>query len=317
MIEITLPRKTSIVVETPILFAAGTVGYDGAGYRKLIALDQFGGIVTSPVTLKPRAPANGPRLVPLTAGFLLHTGLPNRGIKRVIQEYEGAWKRSVLPIILHIAASTPEEAGDMARVADRCQQLAGLEIGIQDGISIRELQETLKAIRHNTDLPILARLPLYDALALAEVAQRNGADGLVVSAPPRGTERESHAGRLVGGRVYGPWLKAQSLRVVGRVVQYASVPVTGAGGIHSVEDARDFLAAGAVAVQLDSVVWVNPTQAESIASGIGNSGLTSTSDNLVSEWDSLRGGTQPRHLPELPDDSTKDVHFDTSPFEDS
>jgi dihydroorotate dehydrogenase (NAD+) catalytic subunit len=323
MIEITLPRKTSIVVETPVLFAAGVAGYDGSPYRRLLSLDKFGALVTSPVTLKARAPASGPRVVPMTSGFLIHTGLPNRGIKRVIQEHQANWKRSVLPIILHMAASTPEEAGSMARIADQCPELHGLEIGLQEQASIREVQEILRAIRQNCELPILVRLPLFDALELSEVAQRNGADALVVAAPPRGTEREPHAGRLIGGRVYGPWLKSLSLRVVGRVIQNANVPVIGTGGIHTPEDARDFLAAGAVAVQLDTIVWVNPRMAEIIARNLGGLELTRTAGALSDEWEPGLGQTQqmqrrgqPTNLPEVSEDGTQSSRFDPIDFED-
>jgi dihydroorotate dehydrogenase (NAD+) catalytic subunit len=36
------------------------------------------------------------------------------------------------------------------------------------------------------------------------------------------------------------------------------VPLVGCGGIHSVEDARAFLGAGAVAVQVDSAIFIDP-----------------------------------------------------------
>lgn len=326
MIELTAPRKTSIVVESPVLFAAGIAGYDGSPYRKLLSLDKFGALVTSPVTLKPRYPAHGSRVVPLPSGFLMHTGLPNRGIKRVIRDYEKSWRRSVLPIILHILADSMENVEAMVRQAERCESIAGIELGLHDQITIRELQDVLHAAVNNTDLPIIARLPLYNVLNLSDVAQRNGVDALVIAAPPRGTERDAAAGRLVGGRVYGPWLKSQALRLVGRVVQYSDVPIIASGGIHTPDDARDFITAGARAVQLDTVVWVNPKMAEIIARNLGGSELTRTSGALADEWEPGMGETQrriqegqPMILPEMPpeDDITRDTPTESDYWTDS
>ena len=41
-------------------------------------------------------------------------------------------------------------------------------------------------------------------------------------------------------------------------MQASPLPIIGAGGIFSVEDARAILAAGAAAVQVDAAVWVDP-----------------------------------------------------------
>ena len=307
MIEITAPRKNAIVVETPVLFAAGFAGFDGSPYRKLLALDKFGALVTTPVSASPRNPANGPRVVPIPGGILMHTGLANAGVQRTINKYEASWRRSVLPIIVHVIATSPEAVEQCALMIDQSSEVAGIELGLNDQITYRELRDILKAAQNSTDLPILARLPLYEALPLGEVAQSTGVDALVVASPPRGTERDPKAGRLVGGRLYGPWLKAQALRAIGRVAQYADVPVIGCGGIHNPDDARDFISAGATAVQLDTIVWTNPKMAEIIARNLGGAELTRTAGALADEWEPGIGETQrmmqrgqPPNLPELP-----------------
>ncbi len=310
MIEITAPGKQSIVVETPVLFAAGVVGYDGSPYRKLLSLDKFGALVTPPLTPAPRNPAHGPRVVPLPAGFLLHTGLPNRGMRRVIQQYAESWRRSVLPIIAHLLADKYQDVEQMARLAERTPEMAGVELGLHDLASVQETRDMIVAVKQHTQLPLLVKLPLYGAVELTEVAQRNGADALVVAAPPRGTARNPLAGRLIGGRIYGPSQTAQALRMVGQVVSYADVPVIGCGGIHTPDDARDFLTAGARAVMLDSVVWTAPHQAEVIARNLGGAEITRTSGALADEWRPGMGDTSPHAPPappELPaEDDTQD-----------
>jgi dihydroorotate dehydrogenase (NAD+) catalytic subunit len=296
MIELTIPTKHALSVHNPVLLGPGAAGYDGGPYRNLISLDHFGALFTSPVSLSARFPAHGARVVPMPGGFLLHTGLPNAGIRKVLQEYEPRWARSPLPVILHVLAESPQDMEQIARNADRCRPLAGLEISLGDQLTMRETRDLLIAAKQNTDLPLFARLPLYNAHILSDVAQQNEAAALVVAAPPRGTERSPAAGRLIGGRVYGWWLKAQVLRVLGRVVQYSSLPVIAAGGVHSLADVQDFLAAGARAVQVDTLLWRDPLQAEALARAYSE-GLTNTAQAVGGDFPT---GSQPRSLPELP-----------------
>lgn len=323
MIEITAPRKNSIVVESPVLFAAGFAGYDGSPYRKLLSLDKFGALVTPPISLKPRFPAQGLRVVELHDGFLLHTGLPNPGIRRVLDQYDSNWQRSVLPIIVHLIATHVDDMVTAARIVESSDAVAGIELGLHDQVTMRELREYVHVAQANCDLPVMVRLPLYSALEMGEIAQHSGADALVVAAPPRGTEREAYAGRLVGGRAYGRWQKALNLHMVGRIAQYASVPVIGVGGIETADDARDFIAAGATAVQLDTIVWRNPRMAEAIARNLGGSELTRTSGALSDEWtpgfshtQKMRQMGQPPNLPEMFGDGEEHTQDAASDFDD-
>lgn len=318
MIELTRSGKNPLVVENPVMPAAGLFGFDGSAYHGLIDMTKLGAIVTNPVTLKPRHVAHGPRVVSLPSGVLIHTGLPNPGINRVIRQYGERWARSYPRIIVHLAVNTPDEAARCAIALERAEGVAGIELGLHDQASPRETNLLVKAVVSITQLPLLVRVPLYDAVVLAKAAVDGGAGGIVVSAPPRGTARDLQTGQLVGGRVYGPWLKAQTLRATGQVVQEVDVPVIGSGGIHSADDARDFIAAGAVAVQVDTVIWIRPGVLEVIARNLGGLELTRTSGALADEWQPGMGKTMmmrrmkddndypPRPLPPAPPDHLPD-----------
>ena len=103
-IEITRPGKHSLIVATPVLAAAGTLGF-GDRYRDLLDLDKLGALTTNPVTVDAWKPARGTRIVPLDAGFLLHTGLPNPGLKRVVSQYRKTWARLSIPVVLHLVGT--------------------------------------------------------------------------------------------------------------------------------------------------------------------------------------------------------------------
>lgn len=296
MVEITRPGKNSLSIDCPVMPAAGTFGF-GDLYRDLVDLDKLGALVTNPVTYQPWNPATGTRVVPLDAGILVHTGLPNPGLGRVISKYRGLWKSLPVPVILHLVSRSAEELQRCLEMTDREDSIAAVELGLPDDISVGDTEWLVGAALERSEKPLLVRLPFTTTEALARAASDSGAAALVVCAPPRGTARDS-GGRLVSGRVYGPLTKPIILRLVGQLARRADVPVIGAGGIHNAQDARDYLEAGAVAVQVDSVTWVQPRLIEIIARDLGGLVLTQPSGALLDEWHPGIGETELRRQKE-------------------
>lgn len=290
-IEITRPGKNSLMMDSPVMPAAGTFGY-GDVYRDLLNIEKLGAIVTNPVTYDPRSPASGTRVVPLDAGVLVHTGLPNPGLNRILKRYRNLWLMLPVPVIVHLVATTPDQVRRSASRLDTEDCVAGIELGLADDISAKEAEELVKAAVTKTEKPLLVRLPFQDVTDLAEAAADAGAGALVVSAPPRGTARDPLSGRLVSGRLYGPLVKPQVLRLVGQMLRKVDIPVIGAGGIHSPADARDYLEAGARAVQVDSVTWSQPKMLEVIARDLGGWTVTREAGALVDEWFPGMGDTE-------------------------
>ncbi len=282
MIEIT-SGKQPLRLSNPVIGASGIFGFSGE-YGRLIDLSKLGAIVTNPVTWRPRRAASGTRVVPLDSGVLVHTGLPNAGVHAIYRTYAAKWKHLPAPIIVHIVATTPEEVGKCAQVLEAAEGVVAIEIGLGDEASHRDARLMIGTARQYTHLPLLAKLPLYVARQVALAAQEAGAEALVIAAPPRGTARDPLTGQLVGGRMYGPWLKALSLRAVGQIAGHVQIPIIGCGGIHNPDDARDFLEAGAIAVQVDSVAWVRPEMVEIIARNLGGLELTRAAGALADEW---------------------------------
>src|SRR5512145_1808442 len=283
VVEITRPGKNSLVIETPVMPAAGTFGF-GDAYKDLIKIEKLGALVTNPVTFQPWQPATGTRVVPLDAGILLHTGLPNPGLSQVIEQYHNTWKNLPLPIILHLVATTVEQVRRAAERLDNEDSVDAIELGLNDDCPWQEAEQFVKAISSHTEKPVLVRLPMTDVYTLAETVADAGAGAVVIAAPPRGTARDPNSGRLVSGRVYGPLVKPMVLRMVGVMAQKLDVPVIGLGGIHTQQDARDYLEAGARAVQVDTVTWVNPKMLEWIARDLGGLVLTREAGALGDEW---------------------------------
>lgn len=290
-IEITRPGKTALEVTTPVMTAAGTFGY-GEVYRDFINIDKLGAIVTSPITYDAWNPATGTRVVPLDAGVLMHTGLPNPGLNKALRRYRNLWKLLPVPVVLHLVATTEDHIRKSAARLDEEDAIAAIELGLNDDISWEEAEAFISAAVSRTDKPVLARLPPSDAYEIAEAADGAGAGALVVTGPPRGTARDPFSGQLVTGRIYGPLVKPVVLHMVGRIARRVEAPVIGAGGIHTAQDARDFLDAGAVAVQVDSVTWIQPKMLETIARDLGGMITTKEAGALPDEWHPGMGDTE-------------------------
>ena len=106
------------------------------------------------------------------------------------------------------------------------------------------------------ELPVVVRLPLERATGLAapaaEALRAAGAAAISLG-PPRGALPMPQGGP-VSGRLYGPSLFPLALAAVKALVE-TGLPVIGAGGVYHPQQAEAMLAAGAVGVQLDSVLW--------------------------------------------------------------
>lgn len=233
----------------PLMNAAGTLGFT-PDPRRAIDLTLLGAFVTNPISLGQRTPARGTRYQPFPGGFLLHTGYPNPGLREVIRRFRDRWARSPLPIIVHLLADKIDELPGMVRQLEALEGVIGIELGLPkeiDNRAVRAFCETAQG-----ELPLIVRLPFEKAVDTAAEAIQFGAAAISLAAP-RGTFL-ARAGNLIHGRLYGPALFPQSLAIV-KQIAHSGLPVIGAGGVYSLEQCEAMLSAGALAVQLDSLLW--------------------------------------------------------------
>ena len=257
--------KRDFELRSPWMNATGMLGF-APNPRGPVDLGKLGAFITNPVSLRPRSPAESRALLPFPGGFLLHTGWPNPGLRAVLRHWAARWADASLPVVLHLMVSDPDELAEVAeRLEGRLEgleNLAALEISLPPGSSREELARLVEAAAG--ELPLIVHLPFENAAELAQALAGSGA-AAVSLAPPRGLlplkAEPADAGKpatapiaLSSGRLYGPGLLPQALQVV-QAVARAGLPVYGAGGVFSQADAQAMLAAGAAAVQLDTVLW--------------------------------------------------------------
>jgi dihydroorotate dehydrogenase (NAD+) catalytic subunit len=257
-------HKVGLTLANPVMPAAGCFGF-GTEYGRLVEVEALGAVVVGPLTAKPRQGAEPPRALPIAGGVLLHTGLANPGLAAVARRYARAWTRSPVPVIVHVAGTSPDEAASCCQRLSSVEAVAGIELGLPDAVDPYEVTTITRAARAVARPPLIVRLPLTSADVLCKAAVEAGADALTVAAPPRGTVWHTLSARFITGRLYGPFVLPLALHALRRVAKLTPVPIIGCGGIHSVEDASTFLHAGATAVQVSGALWHNPAHLVHIA----------------------------------------------------
>ncbi len=262
-----------LVLQNPVIAAAGSMGY-GVEVAELVDLPRLGGLVTRGTTRRPRAGHAAPRTADVPAGLLNGIGLQNPGLEAVLDRYAETWARWSVPVILNLCGESAGDMAEMARRLDGVPGVAAIELnlscvngarsGSAFGLDAGATASLVTAVRRATDLPLIAKLTASapDVRAIARAAEDAGADaisaintlpGLALDADRRGPA----LGSGYGG-ISGPVLRPIALRVVFEVAQGVDVPVIGIGGVTSIEDVLDLLAAGAAAVGVGVAALADP-----------------------------------------------------------
>jgi dihydroorotate dehydrogenase (NAD+) catalytic subunit len=265
MIDLAPNHKNGLLVENPILLAGGMIGYGEALHRG-VATERLGGVVVGPILQTSQGGRTGPRLAEVPGGFVLETGLQNRGINAVLKQFSALWPRLGCPVIAQLADDQPERLAKVAGRLTESNGVSGLELLLPRTATVDLVRTLLRAATRTNDLPVWVKVPLDRATLLAPAAVEAGAVGVVVGQPILGGAQPSGAGGQMGasaspltGSLYGPLAFAPMLAALAAVARLQlPCALIACGGIFTVEQVRQALAVGAQAVQIDAAVWVEP-----------------------------------------------------------
>lgn len=270
MIDLAPHNPYGLTLRQPVLTAAGCFGY-GVEYARLADITGIGAIVTRSTTLHRRRVSQPPQLIETPAGLLAIGTWPNPGLARVIERHAPVWAGWATPVLLSVAGATVEEIAAFAAALEGVEGIAGLELNLAGHADTAA--RMVAATRAASQLPLLAKLPYLegDRQALAGLARSvadAGADAIVAIGSPRGMAVDPQSSERVEGWLSGPALRPLALALVADLAAAVTIPVIGCGGIASVEDARQFLAAGAVAVQIGTALLADPGAAARIGAAL-------------------------------------------------
>lgn len=268
-------RLGDLQLQNPILLAAGTAAY-GRELADVMDLEGLGGFVTKAVSPEPRAGAPAPRVGDFAGGMINAVGLANPGMEAV--------KREDLPwiaehvhrpkVLVNVVGKVAEDFGTVVEHLDDAAGFHGFELnvscpnvkqgGMEFGADPQALHAVVAGARTRTKKPLFVKLSptLPQVGEVAKRAVDAGADGITVINTIPGMVIDVEARRrLLGfgqGGVSGPGLLAVGVLATWRVRHAVNVPIIGAGGVQSAEDALQFILAGANAVAIGTAALANP-----------------------------------------------------------
>jgi len=272
-IDLAPARHGGLQLRHPVLVAAGGAGY---GNELIEAVGELspGAIVTRSTTRQARRGNPPPRMTQQPAALLSSIGLHGPGLDEVLRRQAPRWAMSRVPIIVSICGDTADDIAWLARTLDMHPEVAGIELslacpdrgqgGLPIGLDAESSELATVSARAATELPLIVKLtPVApDLREIARAVAAAGADVISVIGPLPGLAIDEHRERALLGTSYGwlsgPTLKPVALRAVYEVAQVVPVPIIGSGGISSLEDVLDFLAAGASAVGIATAALADP-----------------------------------------------------------
>lgn len=271
-------------------FAYGLTGHEFTATGFTSPYQGLGAVVTKTVTPQPRPGNPMPRLVETGQGAINSIGLENVGFVDFLAAILPALEERGVPTVVSLAATHPEEFGDMAaRLHETAADFThwhGVEInlscpnvaegGHDFGRDPSTVSACIRAARRNLpDRALLAKLTpnVTDIAALATAAVEAGADAVSAINTVIGLEVDLETGRPVLPRRFGgysgPGIRPIALAKVDEIVTRSGAPVVGVGGIENYRDALRFFALGAVAVQVGTAQMRDPFAAARIARDLG------------------------------------------------
>ncbi|MBA2373346.1 MAG: dihydroorotate dehydrogenase [Chloroflexi bacterium] len=273
-VELSVDLGRGLILPNPILVASGTFGY-GVEYGEVVDVDRLGAICCKGTTLRARIGNPTPRVTETPGGMLNSIGLQNPGVDAVIERYADTWAGWRVPVIVNVAGESVADYVEVARRLDGVPGIAGIELniscpnvgrgGLQFAIDAEAAGGVTAAVRRATDLPLLVKLSpnVADIKPIARAIADAGADALTAINTLSGIAVAPGGGRPLLGNIYGglsgPAIKPVALRVVYEAAQAVRIPVIAIGGVTELADVLDFLAVGAVAVQVGTAIFADPT----------------------------------------------------------
>ncbi len=296
-VDLSVEAARGLWLKNPVLTASGTFG-QGVEYAELIDVARLGAVVNKGTTPHARPGNQQYRIAETPAGILNSIGLENPGAEEVARKYGKAWAKLGVPVIVNVAGYSVEDyvfvvnalAGTSSVVAFELNvSCPNVEGGMLFGSDPRLAAEVTRAVKAATDKPVIVKLTPNapdDVVAIARACEDAGADGLTAINTVLGMRIDIAKRRPIlgtgSGGLSGPAIRPIAVHMTYQVARAVSIPVIGAGGVTSANDALEFLMAGASAVQVGTATFADPTAPlaviEGLASYVRANGLASIRD---------------------------------------
>jgi dihydroorotate dehydrogenase (NAD+) catalytic subunit len=275
-------KIANIEFKNPITVASGTFVYKDTYYAK-DEIAKFGALVPKTITLNEREGNPSPRICETPSGMVNAIGIENLGMDDFIKNKLPALQVTNVPIIVSIMGNSLEEFIVIAEKLSGQKNIVALELNLscpnlQKKILIAQdielTKETVSAVKKITDFAVIAKLTpnVMNVSEIALAAQDAGADGVALintlGAMVIDTEKRKPVLGNISGGLSGPAIRPVAVKMIYDVAKVVKIPIIGMGGVMSVNDALEFLMAGATMVAVGTANFINPEAPFEILKGI-------------------------------------------------
>lgn len=268
--------------KNPVMTGSGTFG-SGMEYGEFVDLNRLGAVVTKGVANVPWAGNPTPRIAETYGGMLNAIGLQNPGIDVFIERDIPFLKQYDTKIIVNVCGKTVEDYlevveklgdtdVDMLEINVSCPNVK--EGAIAFGQKADCLFDITSQIKKKAKQPVIMKLSpnVTDITEMAKAAEAAGSDAISLINTLTGMKidinRRTFALANKTGGLSGPAVKPVAVRMVYQCAQAVKIPIIGMGGIANAEDALEFIMAGATAVSVGAMNFVNPYTTMEVVEGI-------------------------------------------------
>ncbi|MCH5257438.1 MAG: dihydroorotate dehydrogenase [Lachnospiraceae bacterium] len=291
-----------VTFKNPVMTASGTFG-SGMEYSEFVDLNRLGAVVTKGVANVPWPGNPTPRVAEVYGGMLNAIGLQNPGIDVFVERDIPFLKKYDTGVIVNVCGKTVEDYLEVVeRLADEPVDMLEINVScpnvkegaIAFGQKADCLYDITSQIKKKAKQPIIMKLSpnVTDITEMAKAAEAAGADALSLINTITGMKIDIYNKKFVLGNktggLSGPAIKPVAVRMVYQTAQAVKIPIIGMGGIASAEDAIEFLLAGASAVAVGAMNFVNPYATIEVVEGIE----AYMQDNGVEDINELIGAVQ-------------------------
>lgn len=270
--------------KNPVIAASGTFGF-GNEYSRFYDVSELGGICTKGLTLNKREGNDGIRVYETRGGMLNSVGLQNPGIESFISDILPSMKKLDTVIIANLSGGSMDEYVKGASMLSSVPiDIIELNIscpnvkhgGMAFGIKCDSAFKIVKEVREVCEKPLMVKLsPNAENISdMACACVKAGADAISLVNTFKGMAVDIKSRKAVFKNITagfsGPAIKPIALRMVYEVCKAVDVPVVGLGGITCWSDAAEFIMAGASAIEIGTVNFINPFAGKEIIKGLEN-----------------------------------------------
>ena len=271
-----------VTLNNPVMTASGTFG-SGMEYSDFVDLNRLGAVVTKGVANRPWLGNPTPRVAETYGGMLNAIGLQNPGINVFTERDIPFLRQYDTKIIVNVCGKTVEdylevverlgdEPVDMLEINVSCPNVK--EGAIAFGQKAEALYDITSQIKDKARQPVIMKLSpnVTDITEMAKAAEAAGADALSMINTITGMKIDIHRRQFAlankTGGLSGPAIKPVAVRMVYQAAHAVKIPIIGMGGIANAEDAIEFILAGASAVAVGAMNFVNPYATIEVVEGI-------------------------------------------------